>query len=162
MTTGQAHAHLVGGGIAALAAAVLLVRDAHWDPQNVHIYECLDVLGGSLDGSGNAASGFVIRGGRMFEAHFGCTFDLLQTIPVLDGELSVTDEILRFTRDIPTSSNSRLVVEGQRMEAPSFGLSLRDRWRLLQLNQRTEQSLEGVAIEDFFGPEFFFGGRETL
>jgi oleate hydratase len=156
MTIGQARAHLVGGGIASLAAAVLLVRDARWDPKTIHIYEGLDVLGGSLDGSGNAVDGFVIRGGRMFEKHFGCTFDLLQAIPALDNdEISVTDEILRFTRDIRTSSNCRLVVEGQRMEAPSFGLSLKDRWHLLKLSQRSEQSLEGVAIEHCFDPEFF-------
>lgn len=152
----QTQAHLVGGGIAALAAAVLLVRDAEWNPDNVHIYEGQESLGGSLDRSGDAANGFVTRGGRMFEEHFGCTFDLLRHIPVLnDDQTSVTDEILRFTRDIPTSSNCRLVDEGVRLEAPHFGLSLYDRWCLLKLNLRSEQSLEGAAIEDCFGSEFF-------
>ena len=152
----QAESHLVGGGIAALAAAVLLIRDAGRDPETIHIYEGLNVLGGSLDGSGNPVEGFVIRGGRMFEAHFGCTFDLLQSIPTLDNDqVSVTDEILRFTRDVHTSSNCRLVIDGTRVEAPPFGLRLKDRWCLLKLSQSSEHSLEGRAIEDCFDPEFF-------
>ena len=157
MAQSQPQAHLIGGGIAALAAAVLLVRDARWPADRIHIYEALDVIGGSLDGSGDATNGFVIRGGRMFEEHFGCTFDLLQGIPVPgdDEGISVTDEILQFTRDIATSSNCRLVVAGERLEAPRFGLTLKDRWNLLRLNSRDEQSLRGLAIEDCFTPAFF-------
>ncbi len=114
------------------------------------------MLGGSLDGSGNAVDGFLIRGGRMFEEHFGCTFDLLKSIPTLDDpQLSVADEIVRFNEDVQTSSNCRLVADGRRIEAPPFGLSLKDRWCLLKLLQRKEQSLAGVAIEDCFDAEFF-------
>ena len=152
----QAQAHLVGGGIASLAAAVLLIRDAGWDPDRVHVYEALAVPGGSLDGSGDATRGFVIRGGRMFEAHFGCTFDLLGAVPVTGGEgISVTDEILRFTKAVRPSSNCRLVADGRRIEAPRFGLRLKDRWGLLKLAARSERSLDGVTIDDCFDAGFF-------
>lgn len=155
MGSEQSEAHIVGGGIAGLAAAVLLIRDAGWEPGNVHLYEGLDVLGGSLDGSGDVEQGFVIRGGRMFEPHFVCTFDLLRTIPTLtDPDLSVTDEILAFTKAVPTSSSCRLVVDGERQEAPRFGLSLKDRWALLELSRCDESELAGVTIEEWFAPHF--------
>lgn len=114
------------------------------------------MAGGSLDGGGDAESGFVVRGGRMFEAHFGCTFDLFSSIPTVDDPaVSVTDEVLAFTHQVVTSSKSRLVVEGQKIEAPDFGLSLRDRWALGRLSLRREAGLGAMSIEDFFEPSFF-------
>jgi glycine/D-amino acid oxidase-like deaminating enzyme len=60
-------AYLIGGGIASLAAAVFLVRDAGFDGPRVRILEELPVAGGALDGSGDAEGGYVTRGARMFE-----------------------------------------------------------------------------------------------
>ena len=45
-------AHLVGGGIASLAAAVHLIRDAGMLGANIHIYEARDRLGGCLVAGG--------------------------------------------------------------------------------------------------------------
>ena len=104
-TTSLAQHHIVGGGIAGLATAVYLIRDAGVGGENIHIYEQLGVAGGSLDGSGDAESGYMIRGGRMFEEHFACTFDLLDTLPSAnDPNLSVTEDIMAFNRMVPGSS----------------------------------------------------------
>ncbi len=112
--------------------------------------------GGSLDGTGDANSGYVIRGGRMFEAHFGCTFDLFSTIPSLDDpDGSVTQDILSFTKTIVTSSKARLVVNRQKVEAPNLGLSLRDRSDLGRLSLSSEISLGNTTIEAYFAPSFF-------
>ena len=81
LRTPPGNAYLVGGGIASLAAAVYLVRDAGYAGSRIRIFERDAVLGGSLDGAGNDTDGYVVRGGRMFEPHFGCTFDLLRDIP---------------------------------------------------------------------------------
>ncbi len=152
----HARAYLVGGGIASLATAILLIRDAHWRGSQIQLFEASGVLGGSLDGSGNPVDGYVIRGGRMFEEHFGCTFDLLRDIPTLDNpDLSVTEEIIQFSREVVTSSNCRLVVDGQRVEAPAFGLSLIDKRKLILLTQKHEGALGNKAIEDYFSPAFF-------
>ena len=103
----QGQHHIVGGGIAGLAAAVFLIRDAGVDGKDIRIYEQLSVAGGSLDGSGNAESGYLVRGGRMFEEHFACTFDLLGTIPSADDPaVSVAEDILAFNRMVPGSSNA--------------------------------------------------------
>ncbi len=55
MGSGQARgsAYLAGGGIASLAAAVFLVRDAGFDGTRIRILEELPVAGGALDGSGD-------------------------------------------------------------------------------------------------------------
>ena len=154
--TTEQQVYLVGGGIAALAAAVLLVRDAEVRPSAIHIFEYLPVAGGSLDGSGDAEHGYLVRGGRMFEEHFGCTFDLLRDIPTLeDPQRSVTDDIKAFTREIVTSSNCRLVIDGERQEAPLYQLSLKDKLDLLRLTRRAEARLQGVTIEQYFSPHFF-------
>src|SRR5690606_12098475 len=58
---------LVGGGIAALAAAVYLVRDGYVAGSRVRILE-EEALGGSLDASGSADEGFSMRGTRMYGA----------------------------------------------------------------------------------------------
>ena len=61
-------AHIIGGGIAGLAAAAFLVTDAHMPPGNVTVYETLSVLGGSMDAAGDAAHGYTCRGERELEA----------------------------------------------------------------------------------------------
>ena len=62
---GDKQVYLVGGGLASMAAAAYLVRDANFDGHNIHILESMDVLGGSNDGAGSVQQGFVCRGGRM-------------------------------------------------------------------------------------------------
>jgi oleate hydratase len=149
-------AYIIGGGIAGLAAAVLLVRDGGMAGERIHLLEQAGCFGGSLDGTGDAESGYVIRGGRMFEQHFGCTFDLLSGIPSLsDPDLSAGEELRAFTRRIVTSSNCRIVTNGDRVEAPPLDLSLRDKWDLARLSLTPERLLGSRTIEDYFGAGFF-------
>lgn len=156
-TRGNApQAYIVGGGIAGLAAAVLLIRDGRMPGRNVHLLEQSERIGGSLDGAGDPDSGYVIRGGRMFEEHFGCTYDLLSTIPSLsDPDVSVSDESHAFTRRVVTSSRCRLVVDGQRMEAPPLDLSIGDKLDLAKLSLMPESVIGPRTIEAYFSPHFF-------
>ena len=149
-------AWLVGGGIASLAAAALLIRDGGMAGRDIHVFEQSDVLGGSLDGAGSPESGYVIRGGRMFEEHFVCTYDLFDSIPALDESgKSVTQQIHEFTRRVVTSSRSRLVSDRRKIDGPAFGLSLKDKWDLMRLAIRREESLGTLHIEDYFSSNFF-------
>jgi oleate hydratase len=50
-------AHIIGGGIAGLSAAIALVTDAHMPAGNVTIYESLPDVGGSMDGAGDSERG---------------------------------------------------------------------------------------------------------
>jgi oleate hydratase len=100
-------AHLVGGGIASLAAATLLIRDGGLSGHTITVYEELDRVGGSLDGSGDPHTGYMVRGGRMMESKYLCTYDLFSSIPTLDGKQSVTQEIFEWNEVIKTGSKSR-------------------------------------------------------
>ncbi|MFN9717670.1 MAG: oleate hydratase [Planctomycetota bacterium] len=152
----NSHYYLIGGGIASLAAAALLIRDGGIPGKNILIVEGANRPGGSLDGSGSAATGYVIRGGRMFEPHFGCTYDLFSSIPSLDNPaVSVTEEIHRFSRQVVTSSKCRLVQHGRRIEAPLLQLSWRDQLDLMVLTLKTERSCGAARIEDYFSSHFF-------
>ena len=54
-TIADGHFYLVGGGIASLAAAAFLIRDADVPGCLITILEALDKPGGSLDGLGGCA-----------------------------------------------------------------------------------------------------------
>ena len=92
--------YLVGGGIASMAAAAFLIRDGDMPGHRITIFEESDVIGGSLDGSGSPDTGYVLRGGRMLESKYLCTFDLFDSIPTLDGAQTVTQETLAWNATI--------------------------------------------------------------
>jgi oleate hydratase len=148
--------YLVGGGIASLATAILLIRDAGVPGRLIRIFEQSDTLGGSLDGSGRPDTGYLVRGGRMFERHFACTFDLLASIPSIDAEgLNLKDEIDRFNREVSNSSRCRLVRSGRKVEPLRFGLNARDLRDMGRLMTQDEAALAHRSIEDCFAPSFF-------
>lgn len=149
------HVWLVGGGISALAAAALLVRESGMPGDRIHVLEQAPVLGGSLDGSGDPERGYLVRGGRMFEPHFGCTYDLFRSIPAVDDPgVSVTDQVHAFSRRFVPSSRCRLVRGGRPVEAPALGLALRERLDLLRLTRIPEATLGDRTIEAWFRPRF--------
>ena len=146
---------LVGGGIASLAAAAFLIRDGDIPGCNITILEELAVIGGSLDGSGSAEDGYVLRGGRMLESKYLCTFDLFASIPTLDDSRTVTQEILAWNETLKTSSKSRLVRDGQRQTAPKFGLSEAHILTLERLVLLPEGLVGTGVISDQFDAAFF-------
>ncbi|MES1972514.1 MAG: oleate hydratase [Pseudomonadota bacterium] len=148
-------AHLVGGGIASLAAAAILIRDGDVPGHNITIYEELDRIGGSLDGSGDPEHGYMVRGGRMLESKYLCTYDLFSSVPTLDGKQTVTQEIFEWNEIIKTGSKSRLVRAGQRIDAPEFGLSERDILTIEKLMIEPEALLGTSRIDEHFEPAFF-------
>lgn len=148
--------YLVGGGIASLAAAVLLIREAGVPGPLIRIFEQSDTLGGSLDGSGTPDTGYLVRGGRMFERHFTCTFDLLASVPSVDTEgLSLKDEIDRFNHEVPNASNCRLIRAGKRVEPLRFGLDAQHLRDMAWLMTQPEASLAHRSIADCLAPSFF-------
>ena len=151
----SARAHLIGGGIASLAAAAILIRDGDLLGRNITVYEQLELLGGSLDGSGNPQSGYLVRGGRMFEAKYLCTYDLFSSIPTLDMRQTVTQEIFQWNEVIKTASKARLVRNGHRIVAPEFGLAERQILLLEKLLLTSEGSLGASRIADHFDATFF-------
>jgi oleate hydratase len=151
----DAKVYLVGGGIAAMAAAAFMIRDADVLGQHITIFESLNRLGGSLDGGGSPEHGYSLRGGRMFESKYLCTFDLFASIPTLDGKTTVTAETMAWNERMPTSSKSRLLLHGKRRTAPAFDLPERDILTIERLVFESESVLGRSTIADQFSPTFF-------
>ncbi len=155
MTTSAAQTYLIGGGIASMAAAAFLIRDAGVDGSDITILEELGVMGGSLDGAGSSDTGYILRGGRMLESKYLCTFGLFASIPTLDGTRTVTEEIQQWNRTMQTSSHSRLFRDGRRQTAPKFGLSELDILAIERLVLEPESLLGHTSISDQFRAGFF-------
>ncbi|MDR3436291.1 oleate hydratase [Telmatospirillum sp.] len=151
----SAKVFLVGGGIASLAAAAFLIRDGGVSGRNITILEEADKIGGSLEGAGSAHDGYVLRGGRMTERKYLCTYDLFSSIPSLAGDKTVTQEIFDWNDARKTSSQSRLVRDGQKQTAPKFGLSEAHILTIERLALEPEAMLGKTTIADQFDPAFF-------
>ncbi|MFF7645848.1 oleate hydratase [Streptomyces canus] len=153
----MAKAYLVGSGIAALAAATFLIRDGGFDGADIHLFEEQHRIGGSLDADGTADAGYTMRGGRMFEAEFRCTYDLLSGIPTLDDpSVSVTQEILAGHEDFAWDDIARLVDgDGKIVDTRSMGFSEHDRLEVARCLATPEGHLDGKRITDCFGEHFF-------
>jgi oleate hydratase len=149
--------YMVGGGIAALAAAVLLVRDGGVLGDQITILEHRGTAGGSLDGTDDNETGYLTRGGRMFEPQFVCTMNLLDSIPAPDNpDVSIRHDTLAFNRMVRSWSDCRLVRGGQKADDRlSLGLGAEDIVALNLLLLKPEGQLEGQRIEDWFAPRLF-------
>lgn len=150
-------AYLVGGGIASLAAAAFLIRDGHMPGKNIHIFEEKQVLGGSMDGAGNAKDGYLVRGGRELESRMECMYDLFGFIPSLKNpDRTVLDELRELNIEEPIKSHCRLVEKcGQKADFSTLGLSFEDMMSLNKLALVNDNKLNGVTCEQWFKPEFF-------
>jgi len=148
------HFYLVGGGIASLAAAAFLIRDGGMLGKNITIFQELDRLGGSLDGAGSPENGYVVRGGRMMESKYLCTYDLFSSIPTLDRTKTVTQEIFEWNEVIKTSSHSRLLRDGQPINAPEFELTEKQILKIEWLIAAPEATLGKSSIVDQMGEDF--------
>lgn len=155
----QSQVWLVGGGIASMAAAAFLIRDAEVPPANIHILEQLGLAGGSLDGALSPVQpGYVTRGGRMLEEEvYQTLWNLLESIPSLeDPEVTVRREILTFNDHIKTEAHGRLIGKGHRiLDASAYGLSGDDRVEMIRLLATPEHVLGARRIDELFSNHFF-------
>lgn len=151
-------AFFVGSGLASLAGAAFLVRDAQMPGEAITIVEELALPGGSMDGILDEHKGFIIRGGREMEEHFETLWDLFRSIPSLDTpDASVLDEMYWLHKSDPSSNPIRAVEHrGERIEDIS-GLTLTPKAveELLTLALTREEDLDDKRIDEVFSAEFF-------
>ena len=151
-------AYLVGGGIGSLAAAAFMIRDGKLPGANISILEATPIMGGSLDGAGDPAGGYSLRGGRMLTTdNFECTWDLYKSIPSLTHSgKTVFDETVEFNEKHKAHSMARLV-DSRRAKVPvtSMGFSMQDRIELLKLSNADEEKMGASCITDWLSPRFF-------
>lgn len=151
-------AYLVGSGLASLAAACFLVRDAQMPGKNIHILEAMDIVGGACDGIDDPTRGYVMRGGREMEDHFECLWDLFHSIPSLEVPgASVLDEYYWLNKHDPNYSLCR-ATERRGEDAHTdgkFGLSQKGSMEIMKLFFMKDEDLYDKTIEDVFDDEVF-------
>lgn len=150
-------AWFVGSGLAALAGAAFLIRDAGMPGSRITILEQQALPGGALDGIKTPEKGFVIRGGREMEEHFECLWDLFRSIPSLEIEAaSVLDEFYWLDKDDPNLSLQRATVNrGEDAHTDGlFTLSEQAQKEIIKLFLSTREEMENKRIHEVFGSEF--------
>ena len=151
-------AYLVGSGLASLAAACFLVRDAQMPGKNIHILEAMDIAGGACDGIDDPTRGYVMRGGREMEDHFECLWDLFHSIPSLEiPGASVLDEYYWLNKHDPNYSLCR-ATEHRGEDAHTdgkFRLSQKGSMEIMKLFFTKAEDLYDKTIEDVFDDEVF-------
>jgi len=155
---GRKTAHIIGGGIGGLAAAAFLATDAHMPAGNITVYEDLPVLGGSMDGTGDASAGYVCRGERELEAHMECLWYLCSKVPSLTRPgRTVLDETREVNCREPISSHWRIIEkQGHRADYGSQPMLPKDcTAQFLRLLVTPEAELQDMSIRDWFPPSFF-------
>ena len=154
----QKSAHLVGGGVASLAAAAFLIRDGQMDGRRITIYEATDIVGGCLDGIKDPERGYLFRGEREMEDHYECMWDLYRSIPSLAVEgASVLDDFYYINKDHPNYSLRRTTENrGQAHETDGkMLLSSKAQGELMKLFFTPEEDLDDKRFDEMVGEEFF-------
>ncbi len=151
-------AWFIGSGLASLAGAAFLIRDAQMSGERVTILEQQQVPGGALDGAKVPEKGFVVRGGREMENHFECLWDLYRSIPSLEIEgASVLDEFYWLNKDDPNYSLQRATVNcGQDAHTNDlFTLSDQAQKDIIKVFLAAPQEMYNKRINEVFGDDFF-------
>jgi oleate hydratase len=150
-------AYIVGGGLAGLAAAAFLADDIHMPAKNITIYEKMNDVGGSMDGTGKAVSGYLCRGERELEPFMECLWYLCSKAPSLRHKgRTVLDDVVDFNKDEPIHSEYRIIEKcGKVADYHNFKLDDECRTLATMLLYAPEETLEGLAIQDYFPPRFF-------
>lgn len=157
-------AWLVGSGIASLAAAVHLIRDARLPGRNIHILDRHAETGGGITSAGNAENGYVLHPGSLPYFHDECVDNLLSLVPSASGsDKSLLDTIRDFelSETLPPGSIAKtrfLRNKGgkcERSEANHLSIGPYNRLQLMKVLLEGESLLGRHRIQDFFGDEFF-------
>lgn len=158
------HAWLIGSGIASLAAAVHLIRDARLPGPNIHILDRNAKTGGGITSSGDAENGFFIHPGSLPYFHDECVENLLSLVPSARGsDNSLLDSIRDFEfRETPPPgrvANTRFVRNNrgnsERSNANHLSIGPYNRLQLMKVLLESEYLLGRHRIQEFFGDEFF-------
>ena len=150
-------AYIVCGGLAGLAAAAFLADDIHMPAKNITIYEKMNDVGGSMDGTGNAMRGYLCRGERELEPFMECLWYLCSKAPSLRHKgRTVLDDVVDFNKDEPIHSEYRIIEKcGKVADYHNFKLDAECSTLATMLLYAPEETLEGLSIQDYFPPRFF-------
>lgn len=151
------NAYIIGTGLAALGAAVFLVRDAQMPGDHIHIFEKDELPGGACDGREIQGIGYVMRGGRELDNHNEVMYDAFRSIPSLETKgASILDELYWLNKADPNFTMCRATEQqGRPASNGKFGLSDKATMEIMKLYFTPDEKLYNKKIEDIFDDEVF-------
>lgn len=153
---GDRQVYLLGNGLEMLSAAVFLICDAHFPPENIHFYQ--DTQKPSPADFGNSADGFFISTPYSIYPEYNKNLlDLMDLLPSTsyDG-WTLKKEILQYGKAHPTLSGARLIGSaGEILRAEHLELNANDRASIYGIITTPEILIGERALNEWFGPHFF-------
>jgi len=150
-------AYIIGSGIAGMSAAFFLIRDGHMPPENILFLEELSLEGGSLDGTGDAEQGYIVRGGREMEMAYQNFWDVFSEIPALElpEPFTVLDEYRLVNDPDKNWSKARLLEkQGRIRDSSTMGLTRSQQLEVIRLLMARKEDLDDVTVEQWFSEGF--------
>lgn len=151
-------AYIIGTGLAGLTAAFYLVRDGQMKGEHIHLFEKLELAGGSCDGRKDVTKGFFMRGGREMDNHFEVMWDTFRDVPSIETpRISVLDEYYWLNKHDPNYSLCRATVNcGKDAHTDKkFTLDKESALALSKLFLTPEKDLENKKISDVLPNSFW-------
>lgn len=151
-------AYIIGTGLAGLSAAFYLVRDGQLKGEHIHVFEKLELSGGSCDGRKDVTKGFYMRGGREMDNHFECMWDMYRDVESIETPgVSVLDEYYWLNKQDPNYSLCRASINcGKDAHTDKlFKLDKKSALALSKLFMTPEKDLEDKKISDILPDSFW-------
>jgi oleate hydratase len=159
--------HMVGSGIASLAAAAYMILYKVAAPDDVIIYEATGDVGGAMAmstvrgasrGRKRPKNAYVMPAARVLESEYRCFFDFFSNFDCKDGTgRTISEQIIEFNTQNPYHDTSRLV-DGNRKIIPStprLGITDEDCANALLFLAIPEHELDQQTIDDYFTEAFY-------
>lgn len=158
----QVQAWLVGSGIASLAAAVHLIKDAGVPGPNIHILDLHLGSGGEMRSFGDTKHGYYLPFQCQPHFHGGCIMDLLSLVPSRDDKsTSLKDSLQSFEKSEqpPANAITRALRRGtpvpEHVYTNGIQVGLKHRMGLIHLILESEKALGSKSIDEIFDQSFF-------
>lgn len=155
-------AWLIGSGIASLAAAVHLVKQAKVPARQVHILDSHHASGGAMETSGDAKYGYILHTGAQPYFYEQCVKDLLAMVPSPEKPDKTLWEAIRehedFTRPIGKARTRaiRQTEDGTcKVDTHKLPIGAKLRLELIKFILESERMFESKKISDVFDAKFF-------
>lgn len=162
-------AWLVGSGVASLAAAVHLIKQAKVPAHQIHILDVHHSSGGAMKTSGNSQEGYVLRTGSQPYFHEDCVKDLLAMVPSPGNPGKTSWEDIKehewYSRPINKSHTRaiRQTEDGLRnVDMHHLQIGRKLRMDLIKFILEGERGFDSKRIRDVFEEKFFQSELWTL
>lgn len=157
----KVQAWLIGSGIASLATAVHLIKNAKVPANQIHIVDKHESVGGAMKTWGNAKEGYVLNTVSLPYFHEACMENLLAMVPNPQYpshtllEATKEYEVYGRPKDKAATRIIRQSKDGPEANTTQLHIGAHHRTNLITFILEHEKTLDYKKISDIFDDSFF-------